>query len=223
MIGYLVMHYLRLYLRSAALTVGVGGFSILLVVVASLSFRTIGMTEQMRINATPGMIWLVLLFSLTMLLHFAAQLDSENGLQSGFSASPVDGGSFFIGKLLATVILAAAMNFLILIAHQVFFGVSFAGMLWSIFASVMLFSLGYLSLGILLSHISSRVPGREVLFPLIAFPMAIPAVTSAVSLTRIVLTGESFTWNSVSLAVLLCFAAVSAAVSWLLFDEVLKA
>lgn len=223
MIGYLVKHYLRLYLRCSALTVGVGGFAILLVVVASLAFRTIGMTEQMRLNVTPGMIWLVLLFSLTMLLHFAAQLDSENGLLSGFSASPVDGGCFFIGKLLATILLASVMNFIVIVAHQVFFGVSLVAAASSIFITVMLFSLGYLSIGILLSHISSRVAGREVLFPLVAFPLAIPAVTSAVSLTRIALSGAPLAWNSVSLAVLLCFAAVSTAVSWLLFNQILKA
>jgi heme exporter protein B len=75
--------------------------------------------------------------------------------------------------------------------------------------------------GTFFGAISIRTRSREVLLPLLLFPISIPALLAAVSATTIILTGEGSAY--LSLVFLAVYDVVFTTVGLVLFETVLQA
>mgnify|MGYP001053722423 CR=1 FL=1 len=103
-------------------------FALLILVIFNFAFDP---GSQATREATPGILWVALLFPGVIQLNRSFQNEMEEGTLYGLILSPIDRGVFFIGKFLANAFFMIAIDLLILFLFVIFFNFSFStGILW---------------------------------------------------------------------------------------------
>jgi len=156
-------------------------FALLTVVV--LRFAQPGGTLRGDPAAAPGLLWVAYVFAAVLGMNRAFALELENEALAGLALAPVDRGWVFLGK--------AASNLLLLLVAQVttalFFAVLFDVALGSValpfLGIAFLGAVGLTAAGTLFAGISVRTRFREVMLPLLLFPLLVPLLVGAVQAT----------------------------------------
>ncbi len=218
----LLSHDIRLLLRANHVLVATFGFAFLLIVVSSFSFRYVGITaEQIRLT-TPGILWVVFLFTSVIGLNHSFAFEKELGAIRGVLLTPVDHGTVYLAKFMSNLIFLFLLQSFIILVHGIFFGVDYFGNLAELLLLSLLVVVGFSSFGTLLSGIAASLNGRDILLPLILFPVCIPLVIAVVELTRELLLGGSLNFDSFWFTLLCVVDVIGVIVSWVLFEYVVN-
>lgn len=213
---------IRCLVRSGSVLCATFGFALLLVIVASFSFRQVGYGESELRHITPGILWTIFLFSGVICLNYSFLQEQENGSLRGVLLTGVDTMVVFFAKFLANVIFFVSLQIFSIVSLGFFLGVDLSGCLGSIVGLSILAAIGFIALGTLLSAISVTTTGREILLPLLLFPLLLPVVAAAVFLTREVLVLGSIDFGGFWFSLLCIFAVISFTLSSVLFGYVVR-
>jgi heme exporter protein B len=83
-------------------------------------------------------------------------------------------------------------------------------------------TLGFTAVGTILSAIAVNTRMREVLLPLILFPVVLPILVNAVEATGIILNAADYSALKLPLTIMSTFTIVFGTLAYLLFDFVLE-
>lgn len=169
-----------------------------------------------------GLLWTTLVFAGTLSLNRSFLIEREAGAWTAMALAPVDGGSVYLGKFAANglVLLAAAIVLLPLIA--LLLGTRGLAPSPLLAASIVLGVAGIAAVGTLSAAIASRTRAREVLQPLLAFPLLAPLLIGAARTTATGLVSAPLEDTSSWLLVLGAFDTVFLTAGWLAFDAVIE-
>jgi heme exporter protein B len=175
----------------------------------------------------PGILWVAFIFAGSLGLNRSFASERENRALHGLMMAPVDRSALYFGKLTSNVIFMLIAEACILPLFMVFYNLnlftelSLSG-LFTLLLVVALGTLGYAAVGTTLSAIAANTAMREVLLPVLLFPIAVPVVIGAAEATRLVFQPDPFgsPWGWIRLLVVFC--AVFLVVSWLTFEYVLE-
>ncbi|HUH12819.1 MAG TPA: heme exporter protein CcmB [Longimicrobiales bacterium] len=146
-------------------------------------------TDALR-KAAAGVLWLTVLFSGILAFNRSYQLELEDGALETLILYPGARRSLYLGKLVANMafllLVEAVVVPLAAILYQIPVGASLPGLV----GMLLLGTFGFVTLGTFYAAMASRVRAREVLLPLLLFPMLVPLVVAAVKGTVAVLTGD---------------------------------
>jgi len=192
-------------------------FALLILIIFNFAFDP--GSEATR-EAAPGILWVALLFPGIIQLNRSFQAEAEEGTLHGIILSPVDRGVFFFGKVLANWLFLILIDVIILIAFVVFFNFQIStGLLWVLLLMV-LASAGFTAVGTVLAAMLTSIQGRDVLLPVLLFPIIVPIILAAVNATRDVLIHQEmemfFSWTQI----LVAFDVIFLAAGYLVFDYV---
>ncbi|MGK5092092.1 heme exporter protein CcmB [Deltaproteobacteria bacterium TL4] len=135
--------------------------------------------------AAPGIIWVAFLMAGILGLNKSFAQEIENGCLGGILLTPVDRGSLFIGKMLGTTLFLTLLQLLLIPLCILFFGIM--PQHWgSLIAVLVAGTLGFTSLGTLLASMTATLKGKEVLLPILLFPLMIPSLISVAKITTFV-------------------------------------
>ncbi len=192
-----------------------------IVVLVVFNFALESARETIR-NAVPGVLWVASVFSGTLGLNRMFAAEKENSCLQGLLMVPMDRGIIYLGKTLAATVFMLIAETVIFIFSLVFFNLT----VWAeIPYLVLVFSvgtLGFTSVGTLLSAISANTKMREVLLPLILFPVVLPILVNAVEATRIILNTTDYSALKLPMTVMTTFTVIFGTLAYLLFDFVLE-
>ncbi|HUJ76286.1 MAG TPA: heme exporter protein CcmB, partial [bacterium] len=94
---------------------------------------------------------------------------------------------------------------------------------WAPLAAVLLGGVvGFSALGTLLGGVTASLRGKEVLLPLLLFPLLVPLLLVVVHVTQSLLAGEPWQAQAAWLQLLLGFDLIFLIVSYLVFDVVME-
>ena len=192
-----------------------------IVVLVVFNFALESLRDSIR-TAVPGVLWVSFVFSGTLGLNRMFASEKENSCLQGLLMVPMDRGIVYLGKMLAAAIFMFIAEIVIFVCSLIFFNLT----VWSeIPWLILVFSigtLGFTAVGTLLSAISVNTRMREVLLPLILFPVVLPILVNAVEATNIILNGADYHALKLPLAIMTSFTVIFGTVSYLLFDFVLE-
>ena len=137
----------------------------------------------------PGVLWVAFLFAGTIGLNRSFMLEKENGCLTGLMLVPADRTAIYFGKLISNFIFLLIMEFFILPLFMIFFNVDLLAHIGSLATVVLLGTLGFCALGTLLSSLSSNLKTREIMLPILLYPLLIPIVIGVVRMTGQILEG----------------------------------
>ncbi len=193
-------------------------FALLVVVIFSFSFDPTA-EESRRIAG--GLVWIAFLFAAVVALNQTWSRELRNQVLDAYRVSPAPPNSLFLAKALGNFIFVAVLQALMTPLFIVFYNLRALGPAWELIPVALLGTWALVVNGTFFAAISIRTRSREVMLPLLLFPVCIPALLAMVRATTAILTGEESIrfW----LALLVAYDVVFTIASLFLFETVLQA
>lgn len=167
-----------------------------------------GPDAQALRDAGAGVIWLTILLSGILVFNRSYQIELEAGALDELLTYPGSRRPIFVGKLLANLVIVFMVEAVILPLAAVLFHVPLLPALPGVLATLVLGTFGFVTLGTFYAAISSRSRARDVLLPLLLFPMLVPLLLAAVQATTAYLAGDAMGYGSGWLRLLLAFDVI---------------
>jgi heme exporter protein B len=175
---------------------------------------------NLQAGLAAGLLWVSLAFASTLGLNRSISLERENNALDGLLLAPVDRSAIFFGKTLGNFCFTTLVGLVLLPVFSLFYQ---QNMLRFPLVLVMLLGLAaYTSLGTLLSALSIQARTRDILLPVLLYPLALPILIAAVEASRGVLSGQSLGDVSSWLYLLLAGIFVFNAAGLFLFETILE-
>jgi len=209
---------LRLEWRSRDSVTGMLFFSLLVVVVFSLAFDPTAAESR---HITGGILWIVILFAATTALNQSWTREQRNLVLDAQRMTPASPAALFLGKALANLIFVSAVELVLAPLFTVFYNLRAVGEGWLLLAVLPLGTWALVANGTFFAALGLRTRNRELMLPLVLFPISVPALLAMVQATEAILTGETDPGTWVRL--LVGYDIVFTTVCLLLFETILNA
>jgi heme exporter protein B len=193
-------------------------FALLVVVIFSFAFDPTA-EESRRIAG--GLIWVAFLFAGVVALNQTWARELRNQVLDAYRVSPAPPNSLFLAKALGNFIFVAILEALMTPLFIVFYNLRALGPAWQLPIVAALGTWALVVNGTFFAAMSLRTRSREIMLPLLLFPISIPALLAMVEATTSILTGEYSAkfW----MILLVAYDLVFTMASLLLFSSVLHA
>jgi heme exporter protein B len=209
---------LRLEWRSKDATNAMLFFALLVVVIFSFAFDP--NAEEAR-QIAGGLIWMAFLFSSSMALNQSWARELRHHVLDGFRASPAPPNALFLGKAIGNFIFVGVLELIVAPLFMVFFNLRIVGSAAQFVAVMALGTWALVGNGAFFAAMSLRTRNRELMLPLLLFPITIPALIVMVQATTGALTGAGDAGFGIRF--LAVYNIVFTTVALLLFEKVLNA
>ena len=193
-------------------------FALLVVVIFSFAFNPTA-EESRRIAG--GLIWVAFLFAAVVALNQTWARELRNQVLDAYRVSPAPPNALFLAKAIGNFFFVVVLEALMAPLFVVFYDLRSVGPLWQLIVVALLGTWALVVNGTFFAALSIRTRSREIMLPLILFPISIPALLAMVDATTSILTGEASPdfW----IKMLAVYDVVFTAVCLLLFESVLNA
>jgi heme exporter protein B len=194
-------------------------FGIVVLVIFNFSLGSLHDTIR---PAVPGILWVAFAFSGTLGLNRLFAAEKENGCLQGLLMIPADRGAIYLGKMLASFFFMLIAEAVIFIIGLVLFNLTVWAEIPYLVLVFVVGTLGFTAVGTLLSAISVNTKLREVLLPLMLFPVILPILINAVEATDVILNSSDDAGLKLPLTIMSAFTIIFGTISYLLFERVLE-
>jgi heme exporter protein B len=193
-------------------------FSLLVVVIFSFSFEPTA-EESRRIAG--GLVWVAFLFAAIVVLNQTWARELRNHVLDAYRISPAPANSLFLAKAIGNFIFVVVLEALMTPLFIAFYRLRAIGPAWELLPIAILGTWALVVNGTFFAAISLRTRSREVMLPLLLFPISVPALLGMVNATTAVLTGEESARFWITL--LVAYDVVFTIACLLLFETILEA
>src|SRR6266404_880325 len=162
-------------------------FALLVVVVFSFSFDP--NAEESR-HIAGGLIWVAFLFAAVVALNQTWVREIRNQVLDAYRVSPAPANSLFLAKAIGNFIFVSVLEALMTPLFIMFYQLRALGPAWQLIPVAALGTWALVVNGTFFAAISLRTRSREIMLPLLLFPVSIPALLAMVNATTAILTGE---------------------------------
>jgi heme exporter protein B len=163
-------------------------FALLVVVIFSFSFDP--NAEESR-QIAGGLIWVAFLFAAVVALNQTWARELRNQVLDAYRVSPAPANALFLAKAAGNFIFVAVLEALMTPLFVVFYNLRALGPAWQLLPVAVLGTWALVVNGTFFAAMSLRTRSREIMLPLLLFPISIPALLAMVEGTSAILTGES--------------------------------
>jgi heme exporter protein B len=134
--------------------------------------------------------------------------------------APVDRSAIYFGKVISNLAFMLIVEIIVLPVYSVLYNINLfqPGLL----AVILLGSIGYVSVGTLLSTMSVQTRTRDILLPILLFPVIIPVLLAAVKASSGFLTGSDLADVLLPINLLIAYDIIFIAVAFMVFDSVVE-
>jgi heme exporter protein B len=205
--------------RTASRTLALLCFAAILLLVFSFSIGADSAALQLH---APAYVWMGVLLSSTMLLERSFRVEVEAGALGTLILAPVAPSAIFFGKALANTLQLIVLAVFTLPLIIVLCDAHFEGPEWVLAAAIVLGCGGLAAPGTLYAAMIARMQGRQLMLPLLLFPLVVPVMVAAVKSTSLSMLGDPMDQAASWLTLLACFNTVYWSLCGVLFGRVLE-
>jgi heme exporter protein B len=193
-------------------------FSLLVVVIFSFAFEP---TAEESRKIAGGLVWVAFLFAAIVVLNQTWARELRNHVLDAYRVSPAPANSLFLAKAFGNFIFVIVLEALMTPLFIAFYRLRAIGPAWELLPIAILGTWALVVNGTFFAAISLRTRSREVMLPLLLFPISVPALLGMVNATTAVLTGEESSRFWITL--LVAYDVVFTIACLLLFETILEA
>jgi heme exporter protein B len=210
---------LRVELRSRELLSTTLVFVLLVLVLFSFTFDPTSV-EARRFG--PGLLWLGLLFASSLMLQPSFVREQSNDTLSALRMAPIEPFAILFGKLAANALFLFLVELILLPIFAALYNLAILPVLGRLLLVMFLGTVGLATIGTVFSAITAQARLRELLLPLLMFPLVAPVLIASTEAT-VGLFSEVPALDRVWLVFLVAFDVVFLTAAWLfgeyLFEE----
>ncbi|MBN1480951.1 hypothetical protein EH223_00590 [candidate division KSB1 bacterium] len=218
-IGTIIHKDVLIELRSKDIIISMLIFSLIVVVVFNFIFDP---GSEMIKTTAPGILWVTIIFAGNLGLARSFAREHENARMHGLLLCPVDRSAIFVAKMLGNIIFITLVEVVSLPIMVILFDIHIRHILWPLILILVLGTIGFAAVGTLFSTISANTKSREVMLPLLLFPVSIPIILAAVKSTTFLMNGGGFAQVWSWIKILIAFDVIFTVLCFLLYDYVLE-
>jgi heme exporter protein B len=160
-----------------------------IVVLVLFSFAIDRVSGEIR-EMSGGLLWLVFAFAGALILNRSFARELPNDCLDALLASPLSGASLFLGKALASFVLLLIVELVSLLAFGILYNLDWTRQPGLLAAVLLLGTWGMTVIGTVFSALTVNLRLRELMLPMLVYPMMIPALMAAMRLTTLLIAAE---------------------------------
>ena len=160
------------------------------------------------VDVTAGVLWVAIALAGTVGISRAFEREREGDTLRALLLSPVPRATLYLSKLAAISLLMGLVETVAVLLVSLLFGVSFGGALGALVGLLFLGTIGFAAVAALFGASLGRARSRDVLLPLLVYPIVIPVLIAGTRGTSAVLAGAEPTVAAFWIKFLLVFDAV---------------
>jgi heme exporter protein B len=169
-----------------------------------------------------GLLWIVFAFAGTLILNRSFAREIPNDCLDALISAPIPGAALFLGKAVANFLMVLAVELVSLPIFGIFYNVKWAQQPGQLFLVLVLATWGLTVIGTIFSALTVNIRLREVMLPMLTYPILVPALMGAMRLTAVLVLGQPISGDDMSwLKMLIGFDLMYTAASLVLIETVL--
>jgi heme exporter protein B len=204
-------------LRSRELLSAMLVFALLVILIFNFALE---LDARTRYSVTAGVLWVTFAFAGTLGLNRSMAMEKDRGCLDGLLLAPVDRSAIYFGKVVGNLIFMLLVEGFVLPVYSLLYNINL--FIPGLIGVILLGSLGYVVVGTLLASMAVQTRTRDVLLPILLFPVVIPVFIAAVKASAGCLQGldmaEIWPW----LNLLIVYDLLFTAVAFMVFDYVVE-
>ncbi|NOR90747.1 MAG: cytochrome C biogenesis protein [Anaerolineales bacterium] len=173
-----------------------------------------------REAVTSGVLWVTFAFAGTLGLSRSMAIEKDRGCLDGLLLTPVDRSAIFFGKAIGNLFFMLIVEAIILPMYSVLYNVNLFQP--GLILVILLGSIGYTAVGTLLASMAVQARTRDVLLPILLFPVMIPLLLAAVKASNGFLQGFEMAEIMPWINVMIVYDVIFIAVAFMVFDFVVE-
>lgn len=216
-VGAVVWKDLRAEYRTRELLGSMLVFALLVILIFNFALE---LDIRTRETVASGVLWVTFAFAGTLGLNRSMGVEKDRGCLDGLLLAPVDRSAIYFGKVLGNMIFMTIVEAIVLPLFSVLYNLNLVNP--GLILVIILGSVGYSAVGTLLSSMAVQARTRDVLLPILLFPVSIPLLLAAVKASNGFLQALEMTDIMPWLNILLVYDVIFVAVAFMLFDFVVE-
>jgi heme exporter protein B len=203
--------------RSRELLGGMLVFALLVVLIFNFALEV---DVRTRSTVTAGVLWVTFAFAGTLGLNRSMASEKDRGCLDGLLLAPVDRSAIYFGKVIANLAFMLIVEAVVLPIYGLLYNVSLLNP--GLLGVILLGSVGYVGVGTLLASMAVQARTRDVLLPILLFPVVLPVLVAAVKASEGFLQGLGVADILPWVNILLVYDVIFLVVAWLVYDYVVE-
>ena len=204
-------------LRSRELLSAMLVFSLLVILIFNFALELDIKTRQ---SVTAGVLWATFAFAGTLGLNRSMAVEKDRGCLDGLLLAPVDRSAIYFGKVISNLAFMLIVEAIVLPIYSVLYNINLFQL--GLLMVILLGSVGYTAVGTLLSSMAVQTRTRDVLLPILLFPVVVPILIAAVKASGGYLTGAKMEEILPWLNLLIVYDVIFIAIAFMVFDFVVE-
>ncbi len=203
--------------RSKELVSALLVFSLLVVLIFNFALE---LDKAARENVAAGVLWVTFTFAGTLGLNRAFAAEKDRGSFDGLLLAPVDRAAIYFGKLIGTLIFMLTVEAIVIPVFGILYNINLFRPL--LLLVVLLGTFGYAVVGTLLASMAMHTRARDVMLPILLFPVAIPVIIAAVKASAGILLASD--WGEIApwINLLVVYDTIFIAIAYMVFDYLVE-
>lgn len=192
-------------------------FSLLVILIFNFALE---LDVKVRESVTAGVLWTTFAFAGTLGLNRSMAVEKDRGCMDGLLLAPVDRSAIYFGKAISNLAFMLIVEAIVLPIYSMLYNINLfqPGLL----LVILLGSIGYIAVGTLLAAMSVQTRTRDVMLPILLFPVAIPVLLASVKASSGYLNGADFAEILAPLNLLIVYDLIFIAVPLMFFEYVVE-
>lgn len=203
--------------RSRELVTAMLVFSLLVILIFNFALE---LDASARNSVTSGVLWVTLSFAGTLGLNRSLSSEKDRGCLDGLLLAPVDRTAIFFSKAFSNLIFMLITAAILLPVYSLFYNQNL--LQGGLILVILLGSVGYVLVGTLLASMSVHARTRDILLPILLFPVVIPLLIAAVRASEGYLNGFPASEIAPWITLLAAYDVIFFAVALMVFDFVVE-
>jgi heme exporter protein B len=204
-------------LRSRELLSAMLVFALLVILIFNFA---LDLEPKTRATVTSGVLWVTFAFAGTIGLNRSMAMEKDRGCLDGLLLAPVDRSAIYFGKVLGNLVFMLIVEAIVLPVYSILYNVNLFNP--GLILVILLGSIGYVTVGTLLASMAVQTRTRDVLLPILLFPVVIPVLIASVKGSTGFLQGLEMTDIWPWLNLLIVYDVIFTAVAFMVFDYVVE-
>ena len=188
-------------------------FGLLVILIFNFALE---LSVSTRAAVTSGVLWVTFAFAGTLGLNRSMSTEKDRGCLDGLLLAPVDRSAIYFGKVISSLAFMLIVEAVVLPVYGVLYNQNLfkPGLLLVFFLG----SLGFVVVGTLLATMAVQSRTRDILLPILLFPVVIPILLAGVKASNGFLQGLDFTEILAPLNLMIVYDVIFTAVGFMVFD-----
>jgi heme exporter protein B len=177
---------LRTELRTRESLNASASFALVILVLFSFAFD---LDRESIYAISGGLLWLVYSFAGALIVNRSFARELPNDCLDVLIASPAPAWALFLGKTFAAFLLLIIVEAISLPIFGLFYNINWAASFWPLFTVIALATWGITVVGTAFSAVTVNVRLRELMLPVLLYPVLIPLLIAGMGMTTGLLSG----------------------------------